>query len=702
MDKRISRIITLTLALIISFCVASGCKGCNSEQENQQENQQGKQCHEFSVKETDNYFVQNGKCDYTIVIPENPSAHLTSKAAEELAYFFKESTGVNLRLIRDSGLQFNQNSKYISIGDTELLSQANISVNKTELDTSGYVIETVGNSVFIAGGAYGELYGVYTFLQLYFDFEIYTGEEIYYKSGVIDQKFYEIKVKDIPDIEHAICPYAYDTKAKDRLRFKTVGEVYAANRGRVWHNILKGIIPYELYGIDVNASTDLYGNEITQKMKDDITTHEMYASHPEWFNHPEWYVMEKNKADRPDGNSTIIEPLQVNLTISVDGWSEEQNAESQRLLYEVLLYEMKLALNKSTSREMMFTYDDNTYSSDDAISMQNYQKYGTHAAEYIQCANYLATEIKKEFPDFRLTLFAYSAVGDAPVKLNDKGEYEPIDDSVILADNVDVMVCLSGINRNFDIQDEQINADLLTKTKQWAVLAKNSQLTCWLYNLTYYSNYFLPNSGMMSIASDYRYLFENNYRLIFDQAQYTETTLMDWGNLKSYLMSKLRWNVYQDVGELIENFFTHYFKEAADPMMEAYNMIQNRLTEVGMTAEDVTDLRNIGLIDNKKGDMLKQETWSDSFLQQILGKFDEAYKTIEIYKVSNPALYHTLYNRINVETFSIRYLRIEIYGKYYGNLKKEWLDDLGRDVKESGINKFGELISLESYFGDIS
>ena len=240
--------------------------------------------------------------------------------------------------------------------------------------------------------------------------------------------------------------------------------------------------------------------------------------------------------------------------------------------------------------------------------MQNYEKYGTHAAEYIQCANYLATELKKDYPDFRMTIFAYSGVKDAPVKLNSKGEYVPIDDSVMLAENVDVMVCISS-NRNFGIEDENVNSEALKMAKQWQVLAKNSKLTCWLYNLTYYSNYFLPNSGFMSVANNYRYMFENGYRMIYDQAQYTETVFMDWGSLKNYLVSQLRWNVYQDVNALTEDFFANYFKAAAKPMFEAFTMEQNHLTEVGMTLEDVTNL-TIGS-DNTKKEMLLKKMYNN-------------------------------------------------------------------------------------------
>ena len=637
------------------------------------------------------------------MFPEKSSSGNTSVAVDELIYFFNEATGAKLSSKPDLGLTFSTADKYISIGETSLLNQANIPSDRTELGTGGYSITTVGNSVFITGGAFGELYGVYGFLNIYFGFEVYSGEEIYIKKGVSEKKFLDITAKDIPDIENQICPYGATHDAANRMRLQFVGDVYASNRGYVWHNILNGILPYQLYGIDVSADMDPYGNVITQVMKDNITGHEMYKTHPEWFNHPEWYVMETTKAQDPLGNPNAIEPLQVNLTISEKGWSKAQNKRSEDILNEVLLYEMKAALEKSNSREMAFTMQDNKWCSEDEISMSNYKKYGTHAAEYIQRANYLATEIKKEYPDFRLTIFAYYGVKDAPVKDDGHGGYEPIDDSVMLAENVNVMVCINS-NRNFGIEDEKVNSEALILAKQWETLAKRGKLTCWLYGLTYYGNYFLPSSALMSIANNYRYMYENNYKMIFDQAQYNENIPRDWGYLKMYLVSKLHWNVYLDMNELIEDFFVNYYKSAAVPMLEAFNMEQNRLTEVGMTMEDVTN-QTIGS-DSVKKEMLKEETWSDNFLQQLLGKFDEAFKAIEIYKDSDPVLYKTLYDRINLETFSIRYLRIEIYGKYYGTQAKEWFVSLGKDAKEMGLTRFGELESqplfgTNGYFGDI-
>lgn len=700
MKKLLKKSLLIIMALVIAL--GSMLVGCAEESEKAPDlkastRKRKEQVHIFNCVETEDYLVRNGRSDYVIVFPAVATSHMNDESVSELLTFFKQATGITLPSKPDTGLTFDEECKYISIGDTSVAQQAGVSVDKTGLGTGGYEIKTINKSIFIAGGAWGEVYGVYGLLDLLFNFEVYSGDEIYIDTGVTELKLYDYDVKDIPDIEHMMGPYGRSVADSRRLTLKWVGDVYADNRGYVYHNMLTGIIPFELYGIDVNSDKDVNGNDITQNMKDDILNHPMYSEKPEWFNHPEWYVMEKTVNQDPLGDNTKREPLQVNLSVSVEDWSDEQNQNSQDLLFEVMLYEMRLALDASPNRIMSFTPEDNTYWSDDAASMASYEKYGTHAAEYIQFANKIAAELKKDYPDFRLELFAYSATEKAPVKKNDKGELVPIDDSVVLGENVDIMLCFSFLNRTCDVYNEKLNAEHLTMATEWAPLIKRA--SSWLYGLTYYANYFMPTNTLMGIADSYRYMFEQGYKMILDEAQvgvsgYVAT---DWAVVKTYLASKLHWDVYQNQGELIKDFFNNYFKVASNDMYQAFNMIHNRITELGIIQEDLTNIR----LDHSAAQaaMKKESSWSENMLNQILAKFDDAYKAIEVYKNTDAVLYQKLYNRINLESLSIRYLKIEIYGKYYGEQKSQWLKELRKDAEELGMKRFGGLVTFDDYFG---
>ena len=51
--------------------------------------------------------VENGKSDYKIVVPENADA-IISFAASETQNFIKDSTGVTIPVVSDSGLDFDE------------------------------------------------------------------------------------------------------------------------------------------------------------------------------------------------------------------------------------------------------------------------------------------------------------------------------------------------------------------------------------------------------------------------------------------------------------------------------------------------------------------------------------------------------------------------------------------------------------------
>ncbi|MBO5480507.1 MAG: hypothetical protein J6A63_04920, partial [Clostridia bacterium] len=115
--------------------------------------------------QTNKIMTENGKTDYKIVLPTNLGSW-DNEAKNELVTFLRTSTGVSFSVISDEGLTFSESDKYISLGRTRLFEQAGLAANESELSAAGYVIKTIGNSVFICGGeSKGTMYGVYEFLH---------------------------------------------------------------------------------------------------------------------------------------------------------------------------------------------------------------------------------------------------------------------------------------------------------------------------------------------------------------------------------------------------------------------------------------------------------------------------------------------------------------------------------------------------------
>ena len=129
------------------------------------------------VEETDIKLVSGGSSDYKIVIPVQPNKS-EAYAARELQFFIEEATGAQLEIISDDGLSFNENAKYLSLGDTSILRGSGLTVDYAQLNSDGFKIKTLGNTVIMSGArGNGTLYAAYGFLQRNFDYDYFAIDE---------------------------------------------------------------------------------------------------------------------------------------------------------------------------------------------------------------------------------------------------------------------------------------------------------------------------------------------------------------------------------------------------------------------------------------------------------------------------------------------------------------------------------------------
>ena len=199
--KKIHKILSIILAVISLGCFAAGCKKENdgSIQRNPEYTYNG--THILTAPDTDKYLVQNGSCDYVVVIPEKDS-ELLRDAKNEFFYFFQMATGVSIKIVTDEGLTHSANNKYISLGETALLKSAGIEVDKKQLGVDGLRIVTKDNSIFLIGGSdYGTVNAVYTFMELTFGLQVYYYDCIEIEQNVKNKKLKAYDVTDIPDIK---------------------------------------------------------------------------------------------------------------------------------------------------------------------------------------------------------------------------------------------------------------------------------------------------------------------------------------------------------------------------------------------------------------------------------------------------------------------------------------------------------------------
>lgn len=587
------------------------------------------------IEETDFDLVKSQTSDYVIVYPKDAEDMVKVTAVAELQLFFEDATGIELEAIDDEGLTFNENQTYLSIGKTSLLASTDIDTSE-DLGESGLKVVTKGQSVFMFGDTrFGSLYSVYEFLEHQFNFEIYAVDEIYLDKDVTDLKLLDFNITDIPTFQYRLGNYGElwnGTTFTRRMRMQTNNDIWISVNGLTYHNFF-ATVPPEIYKED----------------------------------HPEWYS--------EDGK-------QLDLSTDREG------------LLEVAIEQLKISIEANpNASNITFTQEDYNLWSESEASQALKAKYGTNAAEMIIFINRIAEEIEEwlevEHPDRDITfvMFAYHKTEEAPAVFDEASQsYVPIDDDVILRDNVAVLYAPIFASHYYDYNNEA-NINVAETMEKWDALTDNIYL--WSYG-TYFLNYLAPYDTFNAIQGKYQYAADHSVQYIFDQGQYNQTIGTDWFRLKEYLSSKLQWDAYLDMDILIDDFFTNYYKDAAPVMAEYFESYRAwyALTVAEMGVEGYVTETN----------MISRELYPRGVLLEWLDYIDQAYASIEYLKATNIDLYNTLEERITLDSISARYLLLNLYEVYYSAEDySQMLSDLKYDAMRVGLIQFNEFNTVSDY-----
>lgn len=441
-----NRIIALIVALIISLSFCASCKKKN-------EDYGGNKNHVSEIVDKGKTLFENGKTDYSIIIPENAGEDVLF-AATELNYFFKEATNCELRVSTDSA-DLSVDGKYLSIGKTILAEKAKIEVGE-EFGNDGYVIETRDNSVIMLGGAdTGSLYAVYDFIERVIGAKVYASDEVYVP---VAEKIAlpEIKVKEIPDIANrapGLNPIAVDTVLRRRLRTRMYNEKWI-----LWSHSYFQILPPAIY-----------------KTK-----------------YPEWYS--------PDG-------LQLCIT------NEEMTKEFIKNVINLVANDVNseyIMLGQQDGASMCNCPECSAVA-------KTYKYSGLMMRFVNKVAKAVGTWIDENQPGRKMLLgtFAYEDTEEPPVVYDDKTKtYNPIDDSVLPEKNLALMFAPGRACYAHSFYAD-CNADIMETINGWNAIFKENMLA-WIYNAQF-GYYFLPFPNWSSTVEDYKILASHGFNYIYHQ-----------------------------------------------------------------------------------------------------------------------------------------------------------------------------------------
>lgn len=596
--------------------------------------------HDIRYTQTSDTVYANGNSDYVVVLPENYSSTLNI-AKSELVTFFREATGgYSLAFSTDDGLNYSANKKYISLGNTKIAEQAGVSTQGLSLKTQGYIIKTVGKSIFVMGEDRGVLMGVYKLLNIWFDFD--QMNNLYYNLDHNEDtvSLYDFDITDVPDIDYRMSPYggACNNKTVNRRMGTMYNDIFID--GTESHNILHNIVPY-------------FDNR---------------TAHPKWFLSATTDEVERNQ-----------------LCYTAHGDAEEY----EQMVECAVEHVKNLIISDPTRNIMTITQMDwNIWCTCDSCTALN-KKYGTDAVSQIYFVNDVVAKVKTWLKsemngrEVEFVIFAYNKTQKAPTVKNDKGEWVPIDETVIMKD---VSIWLAPISSDYTVSVfDPKNRDLYDAFESWRPIAQ--KFLAWVYDC-HYSDYLVPVDTYDTLQDTIKEAVRCNTSLFWAQGSYNLHNSTSFDNVKAYVYSKLMWNCMLDINDLIHDYFVKTYRAAAGTMEEAFWAMRSVFNEQDANGDGNT-IWSVPVTES---------AWHSRYLFGQLELFEKAKNELSVYRDSDPEFYAAAMDQVRLESVGPRYLIIRIYPSAFSEYQFDaFLDSFAEDVRELDVNKFSEAEFMELF-----
>jgi len=643
MKKTISKIITLLLA----FIIALGAVGCKKDDKKDNEPTTSAEfgTHVYNVDDSDKPFVVNGKTEYVLVMPAVKSSTMLN-AQEEFAYFFKMATNISIGVASDADLpdgEHKAGTKYISLGDTSLFKSSGLTADKSVLGVEGFRIVTKDENIYIFGTTdYGVRYGVYQFMRMYFNFEQYTVNTIIIDKDVKNINLKLIDVTDVPDFD-----YRRSTNRSMDTFYTTVYDHKNFAR-RIGVNDHMHTEVMQACNVDTLKPVAVAETNMEMLPRNGATG----SQHPKWFsdNGEQWcYTAHGDEAEL----ELMIETVFTAVVASLKYYNPKDYPRAHILCVDIK--------------------DNNKGCSCEACSKMANDYGGANSAAVVKFLNRLAVKVREWFSDpanaeyyredFKIRFLAYLHMTQSPTYYDEEsGTYKPFDESVICDDMI--MVDLANIDADWQqsvfSEDNKWVKDI---NEGWAAIAKNGRIYVYPSNLrcrmAFYDNFcFLSKDEIQYYAS----LFKDGESMMY----YESASDSVFENLKCYVNAKQMWNTNLDENELIDNYFSAVYGNAAKYMKEYLN-----------------DLRLFYYTENERLELFCRNSvmnyvhlkfnWSEQTVYKWLEYGNKALEVISVIEESDPETYDRIAESIEIEMLSPIYFLLENCSNKLNATQKEEL-----------------------------
>ena len=600
--------------------------------------------HQISVvTNTTRKLIQGGSSDYKIIVDETNTA---DKAAADIMIKYLARSGVTLPIVTAD--QYTAGGKFIVINNDNLFASAGLVMDE-RLDVAGYMIQTVGDNVFLqSAGVEGIQYAAASFLKHVLKLEVYgTPDSISVPAGSWAW-MPDINIIEQPDIATHIMGNWRDYANAD-VQYLMGYTDYA---------------DYFLMSLDNNSNGTYDIGTDNHTSMNYLPRETYYDSHWKWYSgtsqFSQWFNAPDQLCYTAHGSSSELAAM---VQAAADEMMVRINAQPKAIAGQFSVSDTETACQCSYCKDYANAHG------------------GTPAAAVIRFVNLLSEEIQSrlqaqadaagtEKREFTLYLMAYHEYATAPVTKNADGTYSPVDETVVCGENVGVLYAPIEAMYTTDLYDD-VNAAIAENMEKWASLSDH--MYYWLYD-TSFKNYFVPYGSWNASVKNMGHSYNNNASIVFIQGQFNTQASSGFTTLKVYLNAAAAWNVNSDYDALVDTFFANYYGAAGEPMRTLFNELEAHLKQLEINYPSVFN----GWHSNDG--QAAATYWPETTLNEWMNLIEQA-KTLAAGDTS--AL-----NHITDESMFIRYLLITAYGR------SDLAADFNSDAAARGFTHLSEQETL--------
>lgn len=588
---------------------------------------------EEGVKKTSIALAENGESRYKIVIPEN-CAMVIRTGANEIAAYLNKATGAEIPVVAESETgELNNDDYVISVGETTLKEKNGITVTDDEVTFDGYKIVRKENVVFIAGPTdRATVFGCFEFLKKEIGYEVYTADEIDYETyDTLYLKDFDLA--DAPSFEsrHIDGLASLDEETGFRLR---LNQMFAYGSEKFGYSKRGNYIP------DADHNT----NTIISKEK-----------YPQYFTGGSTQICFTQKGIADAYITELIEDIQNNPKGYIVNVSQEDGKNFCQC----------------------DTCKDETAS------------YGVSGL-WIRFLNKIIDGIEtwkaENCPERRLdyTSYFYGDTFNAPVDVLADGSFRVKDESCIPHKKLSVRLTQANCAlHSVDDPDCASNARQWLQYKAWRSICSNFAI--WDYAANY-RNYLPFYNDINSIKRNKEIYREMNVRDLNTEFN-SGSTLTQFGYLRLFLHAKVMWNVDEDVEQLTNGFFKHYYKDVAPEMRAIYDMYRTHFAVLDSNHKFTVN------------DLMEYNTtvFPKNVIERAQELIDQAIEKCD--KIENIALSEKLKKRVYDERACVWFLKLYLFDEY-GYDSEEYtplFKAFEQEMVQLGMPRYAEHTSMESW-----